>query len=64
MASLEFRGPSADEIKRHPEVETLLVTRANRTQAMKKVLNWLVEAVSWGPCSLPRNTPSFRLRDA
>jgi len=33
--------PFADEIKRHPEVETLLVTRDNRTQVMGKVLNWL-----------------------
>jgi nucleoside-triphosphatase len=33
--------PFADEIKRHPEVETLLVTRDNRTEVMRKVLNWL-----------------------
>jgi len=33
--------PFADEIKRHPEVETILVTRDNRTEAMRKVLNWL-----------------------
>jgi nucleoside-triphosphatase THEP1 len=33
--------PFADEIKRHPEVETLLVTRDNRTEVMKKALNWL-----------------------
>jgi nucleoside-triphosphatase len=38
--------PFADEIKRHPEVETLLVTRDNRTEVMKKVLNWLVEGVN------------------
>ena len=35
--------PFADEIKRHPEVEVLLVTRDNRPQVMNKVLNWLVE---------------------
>ena len=35
--------PVADEIKRHPEVETLLVTRDNRTEIMKKILNWLTE---------------------
>jgi nucleoside-triphosphatase THEP1 len=35
--------PFADEIKRHPEVETLLVTRDNRTEVMNKVLNWLSE---------------------
>jgi len=35
--------PFADEIKRHPEVETLLVTRDNRTAVMKKVLSWLTE---------------------
>jgi nucleoside-triphosphatase THEP1 len=44
MVSLEF--PSADEIKRHPEVEALLVTRDNRTEVMKKVLNWLMEGVN------------------
>jgi nucleoside-triphosphatase len=33
--------PFADEIKRHPEVETLLITRDNRNKAMNKVLNWL-----------------------
>ena len=31
----------AGKIKRHREVETLLVTRDNRTEVMKKVLNWL-----------------------
>jgi len=35
--------PFADEIKRHPEVETLLVTRGNRPQVMNEVLNWLLE---------------------
>ena len=35
--------PFADEIKRHPDVETLLVTRDNRTEVMRKVLNWLTE---------------------
>jgi nucleoside-triphosphatase len=38
--------PFADEIKRRPEVETLLVTRDNRTEVMKKVLNWLMEGVN------------------
>jgi len=33
--------PFADEIKRHPEVEVLLVTRDNRHQVMNKVLDWL-----------------------
>jgi nucleoside-triphosphatase len=33
--------PFADEIKRHPEVEVLLVTKGNRTEVMKKVLDWL-----------------------
>jgi len=33
--------PFADEIKRHPEVETILVTRDNRAEAMRKVLDWL-----------------------
>jgi nucleoside-triphosphatase THEP1 len=38
--------PFADEIKRHSEVETLLVTRDNRIEVMKKVLNWLMEGVT------------------
>jgi nucleoside-triphosphatase len=33
--------PFADEIKLHPEVETLLVTRDNNAEVMNKVLNWL-----------------------
>jgi hypothetical protein len=33
----------AGEIKRHPEAETLLVTRNNRAEVIKKVLNWLME---------------------
>jgi nucleoside-triphosphatase THEP1 len=35
--------PFAGEIKRHPEVEALLVTRDNRTEVMRKVLDWLAE---------------------
>jgi nucleoside-triphosphatase len=35
--------PLANEIKRRPEVETLLVTRDNRTEAMSKILNWLTQ---------------------
>jgi nucleoside-triphosphatase THEP1 len=38
--------PFADAIKRHPEVETLLVTRDNRAEVMRKVLNWLMEGVN------------------
>jgi nucleoside-triphosphatase len=38
--------PFADEIKRHPEVETLLVTTDNRRDVMRKVLNWLTEGVN------------------
>jgi nucleoside-triphosphatase THEP1 len=38
--------PFADEIKRHPEVEVLLVTRDNRAEVMRKVLNWLMEGVN------------------
>jgi nucleoside-triphosphatase len=33
--------PFVDEIKRHPEVEALLVTRENRTDVLDRVLNWL-----------------------
>ena len=39
MVSLEFNGPGAGKIKRHPEVETLLATRDNRTEVMRKVLD-------------------------
>jgi len=42
----EFKGRVAGEIKRHPEVETLLVTRDNRAEVMNKVLTWLTEGVS------------------
>jgi hypothetical protein len=38
--------PFAGEIKRHPEVETLLVTRDNRTEAMRKLLNWVAVGVN------------------
>jgi len=38
--------PFADEIKRHPEVEVLQITRDNRTEVMKKVLDWLTERVN------------------
>jgi nucleoside-triphosphatase len=33
--------PFADEIKSHPEVEVLLVTRDNRTEVMQRVLDWM-----------------------
>jgi hypothetical protein len=36
MVSLEFSGLGAGEIERCPEVETLLVTGYNRTEAMRK----------------------------
>ena len=38
--------PFADQIKRHPEVEVLLVTRDNRPEVINKVLNWLSEGVN------------------
>ena len=38
--------PFANEIKRHPEVDTLLVTRDNRINVMEEVLNWLSVEVS------------------
>jgi nucleoside-triphosphatase len=33
--------PFADEIKRHPQAEVLLVTRDNRSDVMKKILDWI-----------------------
>ena len=47
--SFEFDGLDAGEIKRHPEVETLLVAGGNRTEGMKNVLSWLTEAVERRP---------------
>jgi len=38
--------PFADEIKLHPQVETVLITRDNRTEVMKKVSNWLTEGTN------------------
>jgi nucleoside-triphosphatase THEP1 len=46
MVSPEFNGLGADEIKRHPEVEVLLVTRDNRTEVMRKVLDLLTEVLN------------------
>ncbi len=38
--------PFADDVKRRPEVEILLVTRDNRIDVAEKVLNWLPEEVN------------------
>jgi nucleoside-triphosphatase len=38
--------PLADQIKRHPEVEVLPVTRDNRSEVMSRVLDWLAEESS------------------
>jgi len=35
--------PFAGAIKRHPEIETLLMTGDNRTEVMRKILDWLTE---------------------
>ena len=35
--------PFADRIKKHPEVKTLVVTRANYNEVLGEVLNWLTE---------------------
>jgi hypothetical protein len=56
MASLEFNGSGAGEIKRHPEVEVLPVARGNRTERMKKVLNWLKEGGGLRPRYMLRDT--------
>ncbi len=37
--------PFADEIKRHPEVKTLVVTRANHDVVLGEILNWLEEGI-------------------
>jgi len=36
-------NPFCDEIKHHPEVKVLLVTRDNRKQALAEIQSWLVE---------------------
>ena len=38
--------PFADEIKHHPQVKTLLVTRANRDEVLGELLNWLAEGTT------------------
>jgi hypothetical protein len=43
---LESSGLGAGEIEGRPEVETLLVTRDNCPEAMKEVLNWLMEGAN------------------
>ena len=50
--------PLADEIKRHPEVEVLSVTRDNRPEVMGKVLSWLREEVNIDACLEGRNFTS------
>jgi hypothetical protein len=42
MVSLEFDGPGAGEIKRHPKAETLLVTGDKRAELMREVLTCLM----------------------
>jgi len=34
-------NPFADEIKHHPEVKLLVVTRSNHNQVLREILNWL-----------------------
>jgi len=46
VASLEFSGPGAGEIKRHPEIEALLVATDNGTQPMRGVLDWVAERLN------------------
>jgi hypothetical protein len=41
VVPVEFDGLGAAEIKRHPEIEVLLVTKDNRAEVAKKVPNWL-----------------------
>lgn len=38
--------PFADKIKRHPEAETLLVSRANQNQVLEEILSWLAEGIN------------------
>ena len=52
MNSIPSPHPCADEIKRHPEVEALLMTGDNRAEIVKDVLPISYVAVSKGQCSL------------
>jgi len=38
--------PFADKIKRRPKIEALLVTRDNRNEAVKKIIDWLMEGMN------------------
>jgi hypothetical protein len=41
VVPVEFDGLGAAEIKRHPELEVLLVTKDTQAEVAKKVSNWL-----------------------
>jgi len=51
MVTLEFGGLGACEIKRHPEVETHLLTGDNHTTVAKNVLDRLMGGINQSPCS-------------
>lgn len=59
MAPLEFDGLGAGEIKRRPQVETLLVTRDNRTEVMRKVLGSVTEVEAGATAWKSRNERVF-----
>jgi len=42
-----------------PEGEALLVARDNGKEAVKEILDWLMERIDSGPCSLPLNTTLY-----
>ena len=46
------RHPFTGEIKRRPEVKTLLVTKDNRTDVMRKTLSWLTQGEESSPSTL------------
>jgi len=47
--------PCAGQVKRHPQVETLPVTRDSRTEVTKRILKWLVEGPIWASRALLLN---------
>jgi hypothetical protein len=51
--------PFVGQIKRRPEVETLLVARDSGNEAVKEILDWLMEGIDSGPRSLPLNTTLY-----
>ena len=51
-------------MRHHSQDETLLVTRANCTEVLKIVLNWLMEAANLAPAASPKIPPTYARPDS